>query len=156
MTQLTNRDACGMGNREIADFYKISFQTVKNHLTSILGKIGARARVNVTIWWWTNTVGDSAEPVYNPDYRATLAGESSKVYSAARRTLSTSDWLDLCNKYGNKCLCCGSLENLTRDHVVPISAGGSHSVSNIQPLCRRCNSKKGNQTIDYRLAKTTC
>jgi 5-methylcytosine-specific restriction endonuclease McrA len=64
-------------------------------------------------------------------------------------SLSFEEWLALCEKFGNKCLKCGSSE-VTIDHVVPLSQGGSHSADNVQPLCGRCNSQKHNKTIDYR------
>ena len=63
-----------------------------------------------------------------------------------------SDWVDLCNKYENKCLCCGSKKDkLTIDHVIPLILGGTNTIENIQPLCGSCNSKKGIKTTDYRL-----
>lgn len=60
------------------------------------------------------------------------------------------EWHELCEKYNNKCLCCGEKKPLTRDHVIPISIGGDNNISNIQPLCKSCNSKKGKKHIDYR------
>lgn len=60
------------------------------------------------------------------------------------------EWQALCDHYGNKCLACGRQEPLTADHVIPVSKGGRNDISNIQPLCKSCNSSKGTRTIDYR------
>lgn len=68
---------------------------------------------------------------------------------AAEGSYSAQEWTTLCERYGNRCLACGS-EDVTVDHVVPLSLGGSNYIENIQPLCLRCNSAKGTQTIDYR------
>lgn len=56
--------------------------------------------------------------------------------------------------YGYSCLCCGKKEpeiKLVADHVVPLVSGGSNDMSNRQPLCFSCNSKKHLATTDYRL-----
>lgn len=42
-----------------------------------------------------------------------------------------------------KCKFCGSAEFLSVDHINPVVAGGSDCISNLQTLCRSCNSKKG-------------
>lgn len=68
----------------------------------------------------------------------------------AALTSTELEWLDLCNKYNNRCLCCGEKNKLTVDHVIPISKGGMNTIDNIQPLCGSCNSKKNNKEIDYR------
>jgi len=63
------------------------------------------------------------------------------------------EWQKLKAFYNYRCLCCGKQEpeiKLTRDHVLPLTQGGSDSIDNIQPLCARCNSKKTNKHIDYR------
>ena len=63
------------------------------------------------------------------------------------------DWLELKAKYNFSCLCCGRKEpdiRLTADHVVPLVKGGTNDISNIQPLCISCNSRKHSKTIDYR------
>lgn len=68
-------------------------------------------------------------------------------------TFTTHEWEFLKRHYNFTCLRCGLQEpeiKLTVDHIVPLSKGGRHSVENIQPLCRSCNSIKQAQTIDYR------
>ncbi len=44
----------------------------------------------------------------------------------------------------NKCCKCESIENLTIDHIIPISKNGTNEVNNFQTLCRSCNSSKLN------------
>lgn len=36
-------------------------------------------------------------------------------------------------------------ELMTVDHIIPKSRGGSEEISNKQPMCEGCNSKKGNK-----------
>jgi 5-methylcytosine-specific restriction endonuclease McrA len=42
------------------------------------------------------------------------------------------------------CVRCGSIVDLTADHIVPRSRGGTDHLTNIQVLCRSCNSRKHN------------
>jgi 5-methylcytosine-specific restriction endonuclease McrA len=63
------------------------------------------------------------------------------------------EWEELKAQHAYTCLCCGKSEpeiELTRDHVIPLEQGGSDWISNIQPLCATCNSKKSTKYIDYR------
>lgn len=46
---------------------------------------------------------------------------------------------------GRACKSCGATDDLSLDHIVPRSMGGSHDESNLQTLCRRCNSAKSNR-----------
>jgi 5-methylcytosine-specific restriction endonuclease McrA len=65
--------------------------------------------------------------------------------------ISVEDWKNIKSFYGNKCLCCGRTSvKLEIDHVIPLSLGGTHSIDNIQPLCRSCNARKNAKHIDYR------
>ena len=71
---------------------------------------------------------------------------------ASRGNFTVQEFKELCESYGNKCLACGETEAaLEADHVVPLTKGGSDSISNIQPLCGSCNRKKVVNIIDYRL-----
>lgn len=66
---------------------------------------------------------------------------------------TNKEFKELCNTYGNKCLCCGRTDvRLSADHVIPTVLGLPYSdeITNIQPLCLYCNQSKGTKTTDYR------
>jgi len=65
------------------------------------------------------------------------------VHPLTNRTLFRRD--------GMLCLYCGDSfaeRNLTRDHVVPTSRGGSDSWTNVVTACVRCNNRKGNSLLE--------
>jgi len=52
------------------------------------------------------------------------------------------EWQTICKEADNRCVVCKEETKLTKDHVRPLSEGGSDYIKNIQPLCRNCNSRK--------------
>lgn len=62
------------------------------------------------------------------------------------------EWENLKAQYNWTCPCCLKREpeiKLTKDHIVPVSVGGSDNIENIQPLCAHCNFKKHLKSIKY-------
>ena len=57
---------------------------------------------------------------------------------------TNADWEFMKYIFHYSCAYCGKRlpKNLTRDHVQPLSRGGSHTIANIVPACKRCNLKK--------------
>lgn len=43
-----------------------------------------------------------------------------------------------------RCVVCGRNDDLTVDHILPISKGGTDEEKNLQTMCQRCNLRKGN------------
>lgn len=81
--------------------------------------------------------------------RAGAANQAAKQNGAVGR-LDASDWTYLIER-DKVCLCCGTDENLSLDHIVPLSQQGPNVRSNCQVLCLPCNQHKKNKIIDYRV-----
>lgn len=62
----------------------------------------------------------------------------------------------LYGEQGGNCNGCGDhfkSQNLTVDHIIPKSKGGTDHLVNLQLLCGHCNSVKGNRGQEYLIAK---
>jgi 5-methylcytosine-specific restriction endonuclease McrA len=63
------------------------------------------------------------------------------------------EWEQMKEFFNNTCVICygeSNLENVEKDHIIPLYKNGSNSIQNIQPVCALCNSRKGYNTTDYR------
>ncbi len=61
--------------------------------------------------------------------------------------LTLRDWKEILREHNNCCAYCGVTGvRLEREHVVPLTRGGSHTKSNIVPACRTCNASKNSRT----------
>jgi len=60
-------------------------------------------------------------------------------------TITTKKRDRIYKKDEDKCKKCGSQENLTIDHILPLSQGGSDKDKNLQTLCEKCNLEKGHK-----------
>jgi 5-methylcytosine-specific restriction endonuclease McrA len=63
-------------------------------------------------------------------------------------TLSEEDWECIKETFNEQCAYCGSMEKLTKDHIIPLVKGGKYEKPNIVPACTRCNSSKKDNDIE--------
>lgn len=81
--------------------------------------------------------------IYAANRRAKVKSRSdgTATYTGAMAILGDQEW---------RCADCGvDLHTVEKhlDHVVPLCAGGLHSMANLQWLCRRCNLSKGGRVL---------
>jgi len=68
-----------------------------------------------------------------------------RMYKRRKRwnKIKTKTTEQLFQRDGKRCSQCGATENLTIDHIIPISKDGTNDLDNLQVLCLSCNCKKG-------------
>lgn len=75
-------------------------------------------------------------------------------FASKQDKLKPEEWEAIKEKYHHRCVKCGCYsEDLEPDRIVPGVKGGSYEPSNVQPLCKSCNSGKREKIIDFRPRK---
>ncbi|MBW2021239.1 MAG: HNH endonuclease [Deltaproteobacteria bacterium] len=74
---------------------------------------------------------------------------------AERRQLSDAEKADILKRHGMRCFIDGhpieSEDDIEFDHIVPVAAGGTTTLENLAPVCRRHNRQKGTMVLsEYR------
>lgn len=66
-----------------------------------------------------------------------------------------AEWMKVLTEQNFRCCWCGrdlrdssGKLRATRDHLIPLVRGGSHSIGNIAAACQSCNSQKGWRTAE--------
>ena len=84
----------------------------------------------------------------SPKGRETEAAYQARLRGAER--VSPVDpvlWAQVVEEYSGACAYCRVAPGTTRDHIIPLSAGGPHRIENLVPACRECNSRKHTKRI---------
>jgi 5-methylcytosine-specific restriction endonuclease McrA len=93
--------------------------------------------------WWESEEGCYTKEVDFADYFAF----EEKEHPAVRRTMRKH----ILQMYGRKCFACGktlSDDEITIDHIVARSRGGTGDQANLQVLCGECNRTKGDTMVE--------
>jgi 5-methylcytosine-specific restriction endonuclease McrA len=78
-----------------------------------------------------------------------VAVKRSALHKHCKRTIPPLTNRELFLRDAHLCMYCGQQHDeseLTRDHVTPMSRGGTDRWSNVVTSCRICNTRKGNRT----------
>jgi len=62
--------------------------------------------------------------------------------------LTEQQWYEIRARQKFCCAMCGECVALTKDHIIPLVAGGSSDASNMQGLCWPCNAFKATRTME--------
>jgi len=81
-----------------------------------------------------------------------LSGYFALTYSKRRLRMYANnycrDMRKILIKENTMCNFCFTVDNLTIDHIIPISKGGENEMENLQVLCKKCNRAKSDKVLN--------
>lgn len=90
--------------------------------------------------WELRSPSITIEVPYHIRLKVTTSERLWKLPSVSRRELLRRD--------SHRCQYCGSSRDLTIDHLIPRSKGGTHTWDNVVIACETCNHKKGDKYLN--------
>lgn len=111
-------------------------------------------QIRVIIEWWQ----EEYRVMYN---REKSKRRKAKLKGNMTEKISIKDIKRRFAEFANSCAYCGDNSDsraLQIEHVIPISRGGTHVLSNIVPACKRCNYSKHAHDVElwYRSQEFFC
>lgn len=106
------------------------------------------AWISTLVEWGEITIEPLGVNVYDLDeYFDVIVIQNKRRFHRwrARPSFTAAQRVEVYARDGGACRHCGSIQNLSIDHIVAWSKGGAHSLENFQTLCRSCNSRKGDR-----------
>lgn len=76
------------------------------------------------------------------DIKNTIEHRRQARLNGAPGSHTVAEWRAKLAEHGGRCTYCGRTGRMTRDHVIPVSRGGTNDIGNIVPACLPCNSGK--------------
>ena len=107
--------------------------------------LGGGVLNDVVLWMHSTDTGRMLTKLRRTDQGGELRGQELKDFL----------W-SLYGRQREKCVGCNKskdFDSLTMDHIIPQNFGGNTVAENLQLLCLKCNSSKGNRPMEYLLAK---
>lgn len=80
--------------------------------------------------------------VNNPDVFRVIMQRRKARTQELESTLTVEQWENIKETFNNKCAYCGKVKPLAQEHFMPVTKGGGHTLDNILPSCKSCNSSK--------------
>jgi len=81
-------------------------------------------------------------------FKAQMAKRRARKRNATICDLTCEQWVATLERFGHRCAYCyRPLLKPTQDHIIPLAAGGNHTMDNIVPACRQCNASKENKSL---------
>jgi 5-methylcytosine-specific restriction endonuclease McrA len=81
-----------------------------------------------------------------PGWRRVGTAPRAQPRGQRRRPISAAKRARIYRRDGHRCVACGTGEDLTLDHRLPIAKGGGDDDSNFQTMCAPCNLAKSDST----------
>lgn len=110
-----------------------------------IGKKGSWVKRGALSPFWAGGINTYQRKLYLNNIRRTLKQNCTEHHTE-------DEWIALKRRYSHVCPSCLRQEpeiSLTRDHITPLTKNGDDTITNIQPLCKSCNSKKSTRLIFY-------
>lgn len=134
--QLLSKGILLCGWEEIQEEIRCEIEDIEKFITALLN-VMKEASGQLSAWKsadfnWNSMIDEASRSSYEA-----CRSEANKIISRTeiRRKVFARD--------GYRCVVCYSKKNLSVDHKIPVVAGGSNELENLQTLCAKCNSSKG-------------